>query len=108
MKQVERIGGAECVSGSFEHLYPHPGDVVYCDPPYEGTKEYKDGNFPHEQFWDTAQRWAELGADVFVSEYNAPVGWEAIWEKPLRSSVRLGSENRHVALEKLFVWKGIK
>lgn len=108
MKQAKAIGMATVHQGSFADLEPLPGDVIYCDPPYEGTTEYKDGDFPHEQFWKIAQRWAESGAKVFVSEYNAPVGWEAIWEKPLRSGVSVKAAERHVALEKLFVWKGIK
>lgn len=107
MKQVKKIGKAVCVQGSYEDMPPvDVAPVIYCDPPYEGTKGYKGGAFPHEAFWRKAQQWAEAGADVFVSEYNAPVGWEAVWEKPLRSSVRVGSEERHLAIEKLFVWKG--
>lgn len=84
-------------------IEPQAGDVVYCDPPYAGTKNYsKTDGFDHEYFWDTAEYWSDNGVHVFVSEYNAPDDWVSIWEQPLRSSVRVGSEERHIAIERLF------
>lgn len=87
-------------------ISPQPGDVVYCDPPYAGTKNYsKVGQLDHEAFWVVAEQWARNGVHVFVSEYSAPHGWECIWEQPLRSSVRVGSEERHIATERLFTYQ---
>lgn len=86
-------------------IEPHAGDVVYCDPPYAGTKNYsRTDKLNHELFWEIMSNWAMTGVNVFVSEYNAPLGWKPIWEQELRSSVRLGSEERHIAVEKLFTW----
>lgn len=80
-----------------------PGDVIYCDPPYANTKNYSRLDaLDHTKFWEVAQGWAEDGASVYVSEYTAPENWECIWEQPLRSSVRVGSEERHIATERLF------
>lgn len=80
-------------------------EVIYCDPPYANTKNYsKTAGFDHEKFWKAAQEWSESGAEVYVSEYAAPQGWTEVWSKPLRSSVRVGSEERHIATEKLFMW----
>lgn len=84
-------------------IEPQAGDVVYCDPPYAGTKNYsRTDAFDHQRFWERATEWATNGAHVFVSEYSAPAGWEPIWEQPLRSSVRVGSAERHIATERLF------
>ncbi|MGV2853748.1 DNA adenine methylase [Glutamicibacter sp. AGC13] len=84
-------------------INPQVGDVVYCDPPYEGTKNYsRTDRIDHAEFWEVAGGWAARGAHVFVSEYKAPDGWKCIWEQPLRSSVRVGSEDRHIATERLF------
>lgn len=80
-------------------------EVIYCDPPYAGTKNYsRTAPFDHEAFWKKAQEWAEAGAEVYVSSYEAPEGWVSVWSQPLRSSVRVGSEDRHVATERLFMW----
>ena len=109
LKQAKLIGQANCVQGNFSELATtDQPTVIYCDPPYLGTTGYSTASFPHTQFWSKARHWVESGADVFVSEYSAPKGWEPIWEKPLRSNIRRGSEARHIATEKLFVWKGNK
>lgn len=84
-----------------------PGDVIYCDPPYADTKNYSRLDaLDHRKFWEVAESWVESGASVFVSEYAAPDGWECAWEQPLRSSVRVGSEERHIATERLFTRGG--
>lgn len=84
-------------------IEPADGDVVYCDPPYAGTTNYsRTDRLDHDKFWATAEEWASNGSHVFVSEYSAPAGWECIWEQPLRSSVRVGSADRHIATERLF------
>lgn len=59
-----------------------PGDVVYCDPPYSGKTGYKGTpKFDHEEFWNTARTWRELGVLVFVSEFQAPDDWTSIWTR---------------------------
>lgn len=41
--------------------------ILYCDPPYEGTAEYREGGFDHKAFYDwvMAQPYP-----VYVSSYN--------------------------------------
>ena len=106
LKDIQGIRANTCTrftQGDALTIEPGPGDVVYCDPPYAGTKNYsKTDRLDHEEFWNAATRWVEAGAYVFVSEYAAPDGWECIWEQPLRSSVRVGSADRHIATERLF------
>lgn len=43
--------------------------VIYCDPPYDGTKQYKNGGFNHDRFWQWAEMMSESNT-VFVSEYS--------------------------------------
>lgn len=67
---------------SYDEWSPAPGSVVYADPPYEGTTEYKNNvPFDHHRFWEIMREWSQRGVDVFVSEYRAPDGWRAIWSK---------------------------
>lgn len=54
--------------------------VVYCDPPYAGTTKYSISGFNTKRFWRIMDYWVEKGASVFVSEYDAPVHWNAILE----------------------------
>jgi len=48
------------------------GTVIYCDPPYCGTKGYKTGRFDAAKAWDLYRSWADRGAHVYVSEYSGP------------------------------------
>lgn len=81
-----------------------PGDVVYCDPPYENTTPYDaTEGFDHGEFWRWCQKQARKGADVFVSEYNRPEGVpvEEIWSRSSRQT--MGTKNtKPVRVERLF------
>jgi DNA adenine methylase len=60
--------------------YAGDADVIYCDPPYAGTTNFSSGGFDNNQFWVWASREARRRT-VFVSEYAAPEGWVAVWQK---------------------------
>lgn len=67
-----------------------PGDVVYADPPYVNTAQYKVGPFDHREFYEWCEATARAGASVFVSEFTIPdrPGWVPAW-----------SVDRYVAIE---------
>lgn len=52
---------------------------LYCDPPYQSTKQYTTGKFDHDRFWELCQQWADCGSRVFVSEFQCPVPAELRW-----------------------------
>ena len=73
-----------------------PGDVVYLDPPYSGTKPYTGAHsglrpFDHVSFWAQCRMWRESGAYVYVSEFSAPEDWTPIWS--LERKVGLGEQS---------------
>lgn len=72
---------------------------MYCDIPYKGTGEYKEGNFNHERFYDWAN---EIDYPVYISEYEAP--FEMIEMFSHRSSLS-ATNNKKKTVEKLF-WNG--
>jgi len=75
--------------------------VIYCDPPYAGTAEYKEGAFDHAQFWQWCRN---QPYPVFISEYNAPDDFKIIAEFKHRSTLS-ATNNAKVTIEKLF-WNG--
>jgi DNA adenine methylase len=80
-----------------------PNTVVYCDPPYEGTTAYgAAGAFDSAAFWAMMACWSDRGAVVLVSEYTAPGGWVAVWEKAHRQNLQ-GGALRPETTERLFV-----
>lgn len=77
--------------------------IIYCDPPYFGTKEYdtKD-KFNHEKFWNWVKETTLKGHEVFVSEYQAPEEFTCIWSKDVKVSIRPDKTLNQT--EKLFIY----
>lgn len=78
-------------------------DMVYCDPPYQNTKQFANGiDFDYEYFWETIRNWSK-NQYVLVSELQAPEDFEVIWSKPVSRSIK--STDKSFAVEKLFTYK---
>lgn len=62
---------------SFEKIQPQAGDLVYCDPPYDGTYTgYTDGGFTESDqkaVRDTCLQWRAKGVHVIVSNSDTPL-----------------------------------
>lgn len=58
-------------------IKPKRGDLVYIDPPYEGTGGWYGTveELDHVKLWTCCRTWRELGCRVYVSGYNAPPGF---------------------------------
>lgn len=107
LKQAAKLKGAKVSAAGYQTLPSVPAaPLIYCDPPYADTTSYSTDSFDSAAFWAKAQEWVEKGADVFVSEYVAPEGWVAVWEKPLKVQMHTVGSDRHTATEKLFRWVG--
>lgn len=104
-KQIETIKDVWFLSLSYEKIIIPENSIVYCDPPYSGTTGYKV-DFNHEIFWDWV-RSISFSHDVFVSEYNAPIDFEVVWEKKLNSSLSANGKSgaNKQSVEKLFKLK---
>lgn len=61
----------------FEKLSPYSGDLVYCDPPYDGTyNSYNANGFTdadQKRLRDCANIWSARGAHVIVSNSDTPL-----------------------------------
>ena len=73
--------------------------VIYCDIPYKGTGEYKEGGFNHERFYEWVK---DTPHPVYISEYTAP--FELIEMFSHRSSLS-ATNNKKKTIECLF-WNG--
>lgn len=82
LRDVPRLAGCEIKCLDFLTCDPPEVEVIYCDPPYEGTAGYKAvGPFDHKAFWRRCQALAQRSR-VFVSEYACPVPHEEVWSRP--------------------------
>ena len=83
-----------------QNLKIPPNSLIYCDPPYQGTTNYKNA-FNHEEFWEWCRNKTKEGHTVFISEYNAPRDFMCLWEKEIVSSLTKNTGSKK-GVEKLF------
>lgn len=104
MRQVNNIQNVQFIHSSYDELEIPSNSIIYCDPPYEGTKEYTKSKFNSKEFWAWCDSKVDDGHKVFVSEYNAPDDWECVWEKEVSSSLRSNGviSGNKKSIEKLF------
>lgn len=79
--------------------------LIYCDPPYEGTKPYGyafETKFDYKEYWDWVR---ELSKTAFVicSEQNFPDDFEILWKKEVNRT--MSTSNKFKATEKLGYYK---
>jgi DNA adenine methylase len=103
LSQVE--GDVKFIFGSY-YAFDYPkNSLIYCDPPYQNTKQYGTSkNFDYEHFWHWVREMSKEGHTVFVSEYNAPADFECVWQKEAKSSLSANGEigGNKLSVEKLF------
>ena len=102
IKQYPLLKGVIFSNVSYLDLVIPDNSVIYCDPPYFGTKKYNDGIL-HDDFWEWC-RGKSCNNDVIISEYNAPEDFKCIWNYNIRSTVR---NKVFSATEKLFVHESL-
>ena len=78
--------------------------VVYCDPPYENTKDY-NGNrdFNSAEFWGFARKLSDNNI-VLISEQNAPNDFSEIWSQDVKRQINT-SDEKFIVSEKMFVYE---
>ena len=94
LEQLERRVTITC--GSYQEYQYCDGDVVYCDPPYEGTADYGKA-FDHDAFYQWV---ATRPYQIWFSSYQGIKDFKLAWAKQLRSS--LGAGNSSVNFECLY------
>lgn len=102
LNQVGNLKDVDFYLSDYSSLVIPDQSIIYCDPPYENTKQYLELNeFDHNKFWDWVREKSRQGHVVFVSEYNAPDDFECVWEKKVNSSLTKDTGAKK-ATEKLF------
>lgn len=103
-KQIEQIKGIKLNSKDYDKLEIPPKSIIYCDPPYQGTKKYDvSKDFDYDKFWNWVKEKTIEGHKVYVSEYTAPEEFTIIWEKELNNTMSL--KNTTKPMEKIFIYK---
>ena len=81
--------------------YMRPGMTVYADPPYEGTEPYRACPvWISDIFYKEARIWRELGARVFISEFDCP--FTCIWKEHRKAATSQPGLERKSAIDRLY------
>ena len=78
-KDIQQLEQLEIKCGSYTDYEYRDGDIVYCDPPYEGTAKYS-GGFDHKEFYEWV---ASRPYQVWFSSYQniSDKRFKMVWAK---------------------------
>lgn len=100
IQNLQNLQNLQITNNSYEQVnITGKNPVIYCDIPYKGTGEYKEGGFNYEAFYEWA---ADINHPVYISEYAAP--FKEVHAFKHRSSLS-ATNNAKQTIEKLF-WNG--
>lgn len=106
LKQTAKLGyNLTIKNGSYKYInLDIPKAIIYCDPPYQNTTEYKVSEFDYEVFYDWCHLAKSKGHEVFLSEYQAPSDFTELWSKQVNCSLtnQDRTSNKITRIEKLF------
>lgn len=98
--QVPRLQGIHFGCQEYTETKPLKGWVIYCDPPYQGTKQYGvSKDFDYLTFWEWVRKFSRENV-VFVSEHHAPDDFKCVWEQPVIRTI--DNAKRVPVVERLF------
>ncbi|WP_053067871.1 DNA adenine methylase [Xenorhabdus khoisanae] len=99
-RQLSELDGVILQCCDYRVLDIPDGAVVYCDPPYVNTRQYRD-KFNTAEFWNWVRELSNR-CTVFVSEYTAPDDFNCIWSREVTSGI---SGTKTTSIESLFMLK---
>jgi DNA adenine methylase len=105
LAQQNQLQGIDFYCMDYTKLPIPDNSIIYCDPPYKGTTQYKD-KFDHFAFYAWCREMKQKGHTVFVSEYTMPNDFTCIWEKEVSSNLDVSSKGKKET-EKLFELKDV-
>lgn len=80
------------------------GCVVYADPPYNNTTQYRNEKFNSDSFWEYAREISKTHM-VFISELSAPEDFVSIWHKSVTRTLDVNKNNYFRSVENLYIHK---
>ncbi len=95
LQSVEKLQSLEITNLDYKDVQIEEDSVIYCDPPYVNTNDYKI-DFNHNKFYD----WCRNQKNCFISEYKMTMDFKLVAKKCKFCS--FSNKNRKVTTEKLF------
>lgn len=96
LQQLQRLQQLQQLP--YDEVEIKPGAVIYSDPPYIQTAEYKESSFDHQKFYDWCREKSKTNP-VFISEYRCPDDFDCIYKFSRRETL---SSQKGNTIEKVF------
>lgn len=90
-KQLPLLEDMKLTCMSYDEMDIPPFSIIYCDPPYESTKGYKDV-FDSAKFWEWCRQRKREGHWIYISEYSAPPDFEVLHEQEVTTGLNRGKK----------------
>lgn len=103
LRKLPLIRRASFHCADYRELSIISGALIYCDPPYSGTKDYAQGRFDSVEFWKWVRRMSFKNR-VLVSEYSAPKDFREVWRYGTETNIR-NSAGVLARVERLFTYE---
>ncbi|WP_300227263.1 DNA adenine methylase [uncultured Bacteroides sp.] len=101
LKQLPLLDGVIFNCCPYDKLEIPENSIIYCDPPYKGTKGY-DIEFDHDMFYDWCFKKNDEGHRIYISEYSMPPEFKCIWSMDISNSLDRYSKHKDNRKECLF------
>lgn len=96
---AQDLTGIKFVESDYRDLEIPENSLIYCDPPYKGTKQYGiNKKFNYDEFWEWVRQKSKTNI-VVVSEQSTPEDFYTIWNMPIKRTI--DNKKRIIAIEKL-------
>ena len=100
-KQIPHIQTVTFIHSDFVNLNLPKNSIIYCDIPYQNTKQYATSkSFDYTLFWNWCREKHNEGHEIFISEYQAPNDFKCVWQKEVTNS--MNTTKTYKPTEKLF------
>ena len=105
LRDMRTLMNAELLCEDYQNVLLPDGCVVYADPPYKDTTNYRNIKFDSDMFWQYARNVSLSGHLMYISEQTAPIDFIPIWQKTITRTLDYNKSNQFKATEKLFIHK---
>lgn len=99
LESLERLQSLQITGVSYDEIEILPNSVVYCDPPYRGTRNY-GFEFDSDRFFQWA---SDIPFPVYISEYSAPDDFISI--ASVKKQAQFSQKKNNQVTENIFIHK---
>lgn len=94
LQRLEQLQQLELYSEDYRKVKIPKTAIIYCDPPYKGTAEYKEGAFSHTEFWEWVRKISKTNK-IYISEYSAPSDFKSLLSYSQKSTLQGGIQKHN-------------